>query len=59
MQNNYSGQINFEVKTSPETFFYMNLVLQVQIFLDVVNMVPCGVLECNVGCYNHGATWGV
>ena len=28
-------------------------------FLDVVNMVSRGLLECHVGCCNHGATWGV
>ena len=33
MQNNYSGLINFEVKTSSsDTFFLMNSVLYVQFF---------------------------
>ena len=60
MQNNYSGLINFEVKTlSSETFLKMNSVLYVQIFFDVVNMVSRGVLERHVGCCNHGTTWGV
>ena len=60
MQSNNSGLINFEVKTSPETFFIINSVLYVQIlFLDVVNMVSREVLECHVGYCNHGATWGI
>ena len=28
-------------------------------FLDFVNMVPREVLERQVGCYNHGSTWGL
>ena len=37
----------------------MNTVLDVQIFLDVVNMVSRGVLEYHVGRCNHGAMWVV
>ena len=32
----------------------MNTLLEVQIFLNVINMVSRGVLECHVGCCNHG-----
>ena len=45
MQNNYSGLINFKVKSSSsETFFNIDSVLCVQVFL---------------GHYNHTVTWGV
>ena len=37
----------------------MSTMLEVQIFLNVVNMVSRRVLERHVGCCNHGATWGV
>ena len=35
------------------------LMLKVQIYFNIVNMVLCEVLECHVGCCNHGAMWGV
>ena len=34
-------------------------MMDLQFFLDVVNMVSHGVLEGHVGCCNHGATWSV
>ena len=34
-------------------------MLDVQIFLNVVNIVSYGMLERHVACCNHGATWGV
>ena len=37
----------------------MNTMLEVQIFLNIVNMVSYGVLERHVVCCNHGATSGV
>ena len=46
MRNNtYLILINFKVKTSSsETFLKMNMMLGVQIFFDLVNMVSCWVL---------------
>ena len=61
MQNyNCLNQMNFKVKTSSsETFLLNEHDLDVQIFLNVVNMVSSGELEHYVECCNHDAKEGV
>ena len=59
MQNNYSGLINFEVKTASLEIFKIELGVVCSNFLDVVNMVTRWMLERNVGCCNHDAKFGV
>ena len=52
---NYSGLINFKVKTSSSKTFKCELGVVCSHFLDIVNMVSRGVLERYFGCCNYGA----
>ena len=59
--NNYLSLINFKVKIQCQRLLFLNKWTWRWrfnfFFLNVVNIVSRGVLECHVGSCDYGATW--